>query len=232
MPDSPTPKSFDHVALWTSERDALADLLCGPMGLHVVERTDDFTLVGADAREGKLTLFDAEPPRERGSLVRIVLRVLDLDAALEQLPDDLPVERQERGAIFDGPDGVGLGLVSAASGALDYDLDHVVLRVADPDAVAAGLTDLGFTERDGRLWIADRAVALEPGGAGDEPERPLLNHLALLVDSADAHIDAARAQGVEVTDIKDAPNTYAGFVEGPEGIRIEFVEHKPTFSLV
>ena len=82
------------------------------------------------------------------------------------------------------------------------------------------------------LWVADRAVALEPGGSGDEPDRPLLNHLALLVDSADEHIEAARAQGVEVTDIKDAANTYAGFVRGPEGIRVEFVEHKPTFSLV
>ena len=218
---APSPRSFDHVALWTSERDALTDLLCDPMGLHVIERTDDFTLVGADAREGKITLFDAEAPRDPGSLVRIVLRVRDLDAVVERF-----------GETFEGPDGVGFGFVQAADGALDYDLDHVVLRVADPEAVAAGLTGLGFAERDGRLWIADRAVALEPGGAGDEPEKPLLNHLALLVDSADAHIDAARAQGIEVTDIKDAPNTYAGFVEGPEGIRIEFVEHKPTFSLV
>jgi catechol 2,3-dioxygenase-like lactoylglutathione lyase family enzyme len=228
---APTPKSFDHVALWTSERDALADLLCGPIGQHVIERTDDFTLVGADARQGKITLFDADAPRQPGSLVRIVLRVLDLDAAVERLPGDVTVQRAERAASFAGPDGVGLGFV-AVDGGLDYDLDHVVLRVAEPGAVAAGLTGLGFTERDGRLWIADRAVALEPGGDGNEPEQPLLNHLALLVDSADAHIDAARAQGVEVTDIKDAPNTYAGFVEGPEGIRIEFVEHKPTFSLV
>jgi catechol 2,3-dioxygenase-like lactoylglutathione lyase family enzyme len=229
---APSPKSFDHVALWTSERDALADLLCGPIGLHVIERTDDFTLVGADAREGKITLFDAEAPRDAGSLVRIVLRVLDLEAAVEQLPDGTRVERQDGGASFDGPDGVGFGFVKTPEGGLDYDLDHVVLRVSDPEKVAAGLTGLGFAEREGRLWIADRAVVLEAGGAGGEPEQPLLNHLALLVDSADAHIDAAREQGVEVTDIKDAPNTYAGFVEGPEGIRIEFVEHKPTFSLV
>src|SRR3954464_765707 len=224
MPPAPAPKSFDHVALWVTERDALADLLCGPMGLHVIERTDDFTLVGADARQGKVTLFDAEGPREQGSLVRIVLRVLDLNAAVERLGNGSP--------DIEGPDGVTVGLVQAAEGALDYDLDHVVLRVSDPAAVAQGLVDLGFSERDGRLWIADRAVALEPGGAGDEPEAPLLNHLALLVDSADEHIDAAREQGVEVTDIKDAANTYAGFVRGPEGIRVEFVEHKPTFSLV
>src|SRR3954462_1560670 len=104
MPTAPSPKSFDHVALWVTERDALADLLCGPMGLHVIERTDDFTLVGADAREGKITLFDAEAPRAPGSLTRIVLRVLDLDAALERLPDGLEVSRQDREASFEGPD--------------------------------------------------------------------------------------------------------------------------------
>jgi hypothetical protein len=156
--------------------------------------------------------------------VRIVLRVLDLDDAVARLGNGSPT--------VEGPDGVAVGLVQAADGALDYDLDHVVLRVADPAAVTAGLVELGFAERDGRLWIADRAVVLEPGGDGAEPDQPLLNHLALLVDSADDHIEAAREQGVEVTDIKDAANTYAGFVRGPEGIRVEFVEHKPTFSLV
>ena len=36
--------------------------------MHVIERTDAFTLVGADARRGKLTLFDAEGPRDPGAL--------------------------------------------------------------------------------------------------------------------------------------------------------------------
>ena len=43
--------------------------------MHVVDRTDTFTLVGGDARRGKLTLFAAEAPRERGVLERIVVRV-------------------------------------------------------------------------------------------------------------------------------------------------------------
>src|SRR3954452_22012031 len=114
---TPSPKSFDHIALWVSERDALADLLCGPIGMHVIERTDDFTLVGADAREGKVTLFDAEGPRERGSLVRIVLRVSDLDEAEQRLGNGSDA--------LEGHDGVTLGRVQAADGALDYDLDHV-----------------------------------------------------------------------------------------------------------
>ncbi len=37
---------------------------------------------------------------------------------------------------------------------------------------------------------------------------------------------------MEVADVVDAPNTYAVFVWGPERVKIEYVEHKPTFSLV
>ena len=32
--------------------------------------------------------------------------------------------------------------------------------------------------------------------------------------------------------MKDAANTFAVFVRGPEGVRIEYVEHKPGFALV
>jgi hypothetical protein len=68
----------------------------------------------------------------------------------------------------------------------------------------------------------------EPGA----PERPLLNHLAVLVDSAEEHRAEAERLGVEVADFVDAPNTLAVFVWGPERVKIEYVEHKPTFSLV
>ena len=37
--------------------------------------------------------------------------------------------------------------------------------------------------------------------------------------------------GVEVADVVDAANTYAVFVVGPEGVKLEYVEHKPSFSL-
>ena len=53
----------------------------------------------------------------------------------------------------------------------------------------------------------------------------------MLVDSADEAIAAAKDLGIEVEDVVDAPNTYAAFLRGPEHVRIEYVEHKPTFSL-
>ena len=61
-------------------------------------------------------------------------------------------------------------------------------------------------------------------------EKPLLNHLAVLVDSVDEHIAEAEEMGV-VDNVVDAANTRAVFVWGPERVRIEYVEHKPEFAL-
>src|SRR5215203_2107003 len=84
-PDT-SPSSLDHVALWVDEREPMARFLCDHLGMHVIEETDTFTLVGVDAKLGKLTLFDADGPRERGSIEHIALRVGHLDSALAGLP--------------------------------------------------------------------------------------------------------------------------------------------------
>src|SRR3954452_19164615 len=171
MSDPQLPTSLDHVALWLSDRDAVAALACDHLGMHVIERTDRFTLVGSDARRGKLTLFDAEGPREAGALVAVILRVSDLEAALEALPEDLAVNRRPDGAaLFTAPGGLRLGLAQRDTD-VEYDLDHVVLRVEDVEASAAALAGLGF-DRDGtKLSVGGKWVRLEGGGA-PEGERP------------------------------------------------------------
>ena len=222
---------LDHVALWVADRDALAEFLCAHLGMHEIERTDRFTLVGADARRGKLTLFAAPGPREAGLLERVVLRVSDIDRAVEALPDGLEVERASPDlALFEAPAGLRMGLASSNGADREYDIDHVVLRVPDPDRTFEALSELGF-ERDGdRLMAGDRHLRLERGEPPDGD--PLLNHLALLVDSADAVQRAATRRGLEIADVVDAPNTKAVFVWGPDRIKLEYVEHKPGFSLV
>jgi catechol 2,3-dioxygenase-like lactoylglutathione lyase family enzyme len=221
------PNSLDHVALWVSERDALAAFLCDHLGMHAIERTDTFTLLGVDAKLGKVTLFDAEGPRELGALERIVLRVRDLNAALERLPES-PARSGGARAQFDAPGGVPIGLVEADGS--DYDLDHAVLGMADPDAAIAQFERLGFERYDGGVRVADRRVRIEHGSR-DDGGRPLLNHLALLVEDAHAVQRGAETRGLEIDDVKDAANTFAVFVRGPEGVRIEYVEHKPGFAL-
>ena len=74
-------------------------------------------------------------------------------------------------------------------------------------------------------------IRLERGSV-EPPERPLLNHLGLKVASADAHREEAERRGLEIADVVDGPNTLAVFLWGPAGVKLEYVEHKPTFSLV
>ncbi|HEX2045748.1 MAG TPA: VOC family protein [Gaiellaceae bacterium] len=223
-------ETLDHVALWVSGRDEPADFLVRHLGMHVIDRTDNFTLVGADARRGKLTLFEADGEREPGVLARVGFRVFDLGEALADLPADLDVERTSPGvARFAAPGGLPLELLEVERG-VAYDLDHVLFRVPDPDASRAAFAELGFAPEDGRLRAGDAYVAFEPGEPR-ETERPLLNHLGLRVESTDRHIEEAKRRGLEIADVVDAANTYAVFVWGPDGIKLEYVEHKASFSL-
>jgi catechol 2,3-dioxygenase-like lactoylglutathione lyase family enzyme len=221
------PRSLDHVALWVAERGPLSALLCDHLGMHVIEETDSFTLVGVDARLGKITLFDADPPRSPGALERVVLRVRDLDDVVRRLP--METERDGEGVVFETPEGLRLGLVEDEG--VDFDLDHVVLRLPDPQGAARELAAMGFEPRDGQVAVGDRHVRLIEGRP-DDRGRPLLNHLAVLVESAREVQDRAADRGFEIDDVKDAPNTFAVFLRGPAGVRIEYVEHKPGFALV
>jgi catechol 2,3-dioxygenase-like lactoylglutathione lyase family enzyme len=224
-------KTLDHVALWVAERDRLSDFLTRHVGMHVIDRTEAFTLVGSDARRGKLTLFAAEGDRDPGPLAHVGLRVRNLDDALAALPKGTEIELREDGAaLFDAFEGLRLAFVEGRG--VDYDIDHVALRVPDPDDSFKQLLDYGFVGRDGRLVVGDSHIEFETGGTGREPDGPLLNHIALLVDSAEDHIQEAKKRGFEIADIKDAENTYAVFIWGPDRVKLEYVEHKESFSLV
>jgi catechol 2,3-dioxygenase-like lactoylglutathione lyase family enzyme len=222
------PTKLDHIALWVAERDRIADAATARLGMHVIDRTDAFTLVGSEARHGKLTLFAADGPRERGALHRIGLRVSDLALARETLGS----ETEE----LELPDGLTVRLVEAPT-EVEYDLDHVALFARDPEDAARRWEELGLRRVDPgpggepRLEVGGAFVELHEGDPG-EPERPLLNHVAVLVESADETLSVARDLGLEVADVVDAANTKAVFVWGPDRVKIEYVEHKPTFSLV
>jgi catechol 2,3-dioxygenase-like lactoylglutathione lyase family enzyme len=216
------PKTLDHVAFWVAGRDSIAEFLTAHLGVHVIDRQDNFTLLGADARRFKLTLFDAEGPRDQGAFGHIALRVNDLEAARAQLPSGT-------GEVFDAGEGLRLTLVEAETD-LDYDLDHVVLHSQTPVETAAEYERYGFRHVGTHAEVGNAYVELRAGSAR-RTDRPLLNHLAVLVDSANDHVADAEELGIEVESVVDAANTYAAFLTGPEGVRIEYVEHKPTFSL-
>jgi catechol 2,3-dioxygenase-like lactoylglutathione lyase family enzyme len=213
------PKTLDHVAFWLADREPIAEFVTTKLPLHVIDRQDNFTLVGADARRGKLTLFDAEGPREQGAFKHVALRVTKLPEG------ETEIELGE---------GVKLVLVEADTDS-EYDLDHVALYSSDPRETAEAYERFGFDaappSADGhpRVEVGGAYVEFHPGEPGD-PEKPLLNHLAVLVDSVEEHIAEAEEMGV-VDNVVDAANTRAVFVWGPERVRIEYVEHKPEFAL-
>jgi catechol 2,3-dioxygenase-like lactoylglutathione lyase family enzyme len=218
------PKTLDHVAFWVAEREPIVEYLTRHAGMHVIDEQDAFTLVGSDARRGKLTLFTAEGPRDQGAFKHVALRVSDLERASA----DLPGGEAELG------EGVRVRLVEAPTD-VDYDLDHVALYSADPEGTAKEYTDLGFNAVDPsgeghpRVEVGGAYVEFHPGDPG-EPDKPLLNHVAVLVDEVDPVIAEAEKRDI-VDNVVDAANTRAVFVWGPERVRIEYVEHKPGFAL-
>ena len=209
------PRTLDHVALWVADRRRMVETAVERLGVRVIEETDRFTLLGADARRGKLTLFDADGPRERGRLERIGLRVSSLDG---------------RDALVDLGEGLEIALVETETDS-ELDLDHVALVSAEPERATEGWRRLGFAPAgDGRLELGGAYLEVVPGDRADNG-RPLLNHIGVLVDSVAEHQAGAEELGVEVADLVDAPNTIALFVWGPDRVKLEYVEHKPTFSL-
>ena len=217
------PRTLDHVAFWVAGREPIAAFCERHLGMHRIAQEANFTLLGSDARRGKLTLFDAEGPRDQGLLEHVGLRVSDLAAARAALPPGTP-------DVFEIGEGIFVTLVEAPTD-VEYDLDHVALRSAAPEATAAEYLRYGFAPSGARrVEVGGAYVELHDGDPGGL-ERPLLNHLAVLVDSADEVIADAGELEIEVESVVDAANTYAAFLRGPEGVRIEYVEHKPTFSL-
>jgi hypothetical protein len=212
------PKTLDHVAFWLADREPIAAFVTEHLGMHVIDRQEAFTLVGADALRGKLTLFSAEGPRERGAFKHVALRV-----------SELPQQDE-----FDLGQDVHIRLVEAATDT-EYDLDHVALYSNDPTRTAQEYRRFGFDpapaspEGHPRVQVGGAYVEFHPGDPGN-PEKPLLNHIAVLVDSVDEHIAEAEDMGV-LDNVVDAANTRAVFVWGPERVRIEYVEHKPEFAL-
>ena len=209
------PRTLDHVALWVADRHRMAEVAVDRLGVRVIEQTDRFTLLGADARRGKLTLFDAEGPRERGPLARVGLRVSSLDG---------------RDATVDLGEGLEIVLVGAETDS-ELDLDHVALVSANPAEAVERWQALGFAPAgEGRVEVGGAYLELLAGEPGS-PERPLLNHIGVLVDSVEEHRADAEDLGIEIDDLVDAPNTIALFVWGPDRVKLEYIEHKPSFSL-
>jgi catechol 2,3-dioxygenase-like lactoylglutathione lyase family enzyme len=225
-------KRLDHIALYMGDREAAAGFLTNNLGFHVVDHTERYTLVGAGGRLGKLTLFDAPQGTtpSAGEIERITIRVADPEAAAARLPAG--AESSDGGYSFTGPEGLPLALVPGEGEFADYDLDGFVLRSGSPEESARTFVEMGFAPGDDATTVKAGEYSLRlTGSAPDANGGGMLFHVGCLVDSAEDHRKEAEKQGLEVQDFVDGPNTLAVFVRGPEGVSVEYVEHKSTFSL-
>jgi catechol 2,3-dioxygenase-like lactoylglutathione lyase family enzyme len=215
----PFAQKLDHVALYVSDASETAALVLAQLPFRVLEETDEFVLVGRDLVLGKLTLFHAEGPREAGVLRQIGIGIPGGTAEL-----DLEVG-----------DGLQLGLTPTDPGG-EVEVTHVRLLAPDPAASAREWLRLGLKPAPKgpngavRVRIGREYLELVPGSARST-ERPLLNHLGVLVESFDDLRRSVDEQGLDVNKVVDAENSRALFVRGPDGVELEYIEHKHSLAL-
>jgi catechol 2,3-dioxygenase-like lactoylglutathione lyase family enzyme len=213
-----TPQRIDHVALWVADREADTRRILDLFDVDILEQGDDFTLIGSSPELGKLTLFDAEGPRAQSQLMGVAFREPGREDARDvDVGEGLHLYR--------------LGMPDAWA----VDLDHVSLRVADAETSAQRWQELGFerveprVEPSARVRLGESFIELTPGTALPT-EKPLLNHIGLLVESIDPYLDGTADVSVEILEVVDADNARAVFVQGPDDVRVELIEHKPSFA--
>jgi catechol 2,3-dioxygenase-like lactoylglutathione lyase family enzyme len=211
------PRKLDHVALWVSDPDASASVILSRLPFRLLEEGDDFLLLGRSPELGKLTLFDAPGPRQRGPLVRIGIGIpCGTERSTIELDDDLSLE-----LVPSDPRG-------------EVDLDHVALEVPDPAVSVREWMRLSFEREElagtvQRVRLGDAYVELHRGRA-EPAEHPLLNHLGLLVSSIEETRRSLDEHQLPVNREVDAENSHALFVTGPDGVELEYIEHKPSFA--
>ena len=214
------PTKLDHVALFLEDMESAARALVSRLPFRVIERGDDFVLVGRAPEFGKITLFEADGARESGVLVGLGVGI---PGALETTCIELA-------------DGLAVTLARAEDPTGEIELDLVVLAVPDPVSSARRWRDFGF-ELDApaaggveRVRLGNAVVELRPG-APAQTDRPYLNHLGLLVDSIDDVRRSVSEHDFDVTRETEGENSLALFLRGPDGVEIEYIEHKPSFAL-
>ena len=213
------PSKLDHVALFLEDPESAARALVSRLPFRVIERGDDFVLVGRASELGKITLFEADGARESGVLVGLGVGI----------PGALETTRIELA------DGLAVTLARAEDPTGEIELDLVALAVPDPASSARRWRDFGFEQEasaDGveRVRLGNAVVELHPGRLA-QTDRPYLNHLGLLVDSIDDVRRSVSEHDFDVTREVEGENSLALFVRGPDGVEIEYIEHKPSFAL-
>ncbi|MCW2955709.1 MAG: Glyoxalase/bleomycin resistance protein/dioxygenase [Thermoleophilia bacterium] len=226
----PTVRRLDHIAVRVHDRVRAAAELVERFEVHVIERNDRLTLIGADFEHGKFTLLDADTtaaPAQGSRLGTIVVfeRNAGSVGQVDHLESGLVVRRA-------GIDEIGTGAESLPQHALiGFELRST--RPADDAASLASVSaargdagarvDLGQVEAGGWIQLV--------GDPGTSTEVATLDHVGLLVDDVAAWQRQASESALDVTKFVEAANSRALFVSALDGVLLEFVEHLPESTL-
>jgi catechol 2,3-dioxygenase-like lactoylglutathione lyase family enzyme len=227
-PDLQLPR-LDHVAIHVADREAFAQELVDRFDMHVIEQTDRFTLVGADAAHGKITLLDkVDQDGPDPASNRIVSFVLAEGAgSTTQPPVTLP-----GGLVvtFAGIDDLG----PEWSDTPRHALVGLAVRTVDPPLAAATLEaqhdmHVGMVGRDHAvIEVGDRSpdgrISLSRETWNHATEPSMLDHIGIRVPDAARWRELATERELEVVKWVDAPHSRAVFVNGPDELLIEYVE--------
>jgi catechol 2,3-dioxygenase-like lactoylglutathione lyase family enzyme len=209
---------LDHVALRVRDPERAAARLLRRLPFRILQQTDELLLLGRGPDLAKLTLLEGSTSKNNGILGHVAIRI----------PAATSVTHVEL------EDALDIRLVPAAPEG-DIEVGAVALAVEDPQASARAWRDFGFTsdvgqEEGERLRVGDIDLLLTPA-AGTASDLGRLDHLGLLVASLDETLEEATEQRLEIDRVVDADNSRAAFVEGPDGVTLEYIEHKPSFAL-
>lgn len=219
--------TLDHVALRVADRSATTLELLERLDVHVIEHTDRFTLIGADADHGKLTLLDAiagehPVPGRLGSLVLAETRgvapppplvlgcgLVITFAALDELGAEW-IDTPRHALV-----GLTLCVVDPPIAAAHLEFDHQmhVCAVTPEHAVV----DVGDGVAAGRITLMREAW-------GDRGAAEMLDHVGIRVPDVRHRRAQIEAAGLDVERWVEAPHSLAAFVAGPEQLLLEFVE--------
>lgn len=220
---------LDHVAIHVADREGFAQELVDRFDMHVIERTDRFTLVGADASHGKVTLLDKVdddgPDPVPNRIVSLVLA--EAAGATGQPPTTLPGGLVVTFAPLDdlGPEWTDTprhALVGLMLRTVDPPLAAAVLETQHDMHVGAvgpdhAVLDVGAASPEGRITLSRERW-------NDEEAPSMLDHVGIRVPDAVAWRELAEARELEVVKWVEAPHSRAVFVGGPDHLLIEYVE--------
>ena len=205
--------------------------------MHVIDATERFTLLGSNARRGKITLFDAEGPRERGALEHVALPRVRVSTRRWRAAGGLELERPRAGeAYFDvGARACGSGSSRRRPTSTTTSTTSRSSR-ANPEETAGEYGSLGFAPRRAgpsgapRVEVGGAWVEFQPASRARRTSR--CSTTSPSSSSRPTSTSPPRTTSASRSTTSSTPRTrYAVFLWGPERVRIEYVEHKPTFSL-